>query len=93
MPRTRVLGTPQAVATEHNRLQDVILFIPSLPVRPRTGLKSSADPPTVVLNGLVLYPPFFLPHNLIPYYVTAVLTEALGLLDRAEATGGHHRRE
>ena len=59
-------------------------FIPSLPAHQRT-LQSSADPPTL--------PTFFLPHDLIPYYVTPVLTEALGLLDRAEATGGHHRHK
>ena len=38
------------------------------------------------LYGLVYYLRFLIPRNLLPY-VTAVLTEAEHLLDRAESTG------
>ena len=38
------------------------------------------------LYGLVYYPHFLIPRNLLPY-VSAVLTEAERLLDLAESTG------
>jgi hypothetical protein len=38
------------------------------------------------LYGLFYYPRFLIPRNLLPY-VSAVLTEAEHLLDRAESTG------